>query len=390
MTGIDVLESQGFSLLRGQRVGLLTHPAGVTRSGRSSIEVLHRSPQVNLVALFGPEHGIYGDEKANVPIQDRIDPRTQLPVFSLYGQFRKPTAQMLSGIDTLVVDLQDVGSRSYTYISCMRYAMEACFEQGKRMVVADRPNPIGGLKIDGPWLEKEWMSYVGAFPMPYVHALTIGEIARMAKMEPGVMPIDNRVRQQGQLEVVPMRGWNRSTMWTDTGMRWVPTSPAIPDLSAAMGYAMTGLGCQLGGFSHGYGTRYPFRLLQYSGRSPEAIAERLKQRRIPGLDFRVLSFQENRQPRRGTYVMVQDWHRLRPTEISFHLMAVACEWSRQNPFAAATRAQQDLFTKHVGEGAVLQALIQQGANFDIQPFLQRWERQNHAYAANKVRWHLYR
>lgn len=390
MTGVDVLESQGFALLRGQRVGLLTHPAGVNRSGRSSIEVLRLSPQVNLVALFGPEHGIYGDEKANVPIQDRIDPTTGLPVFSLYGQFRKPTAQMLSGIDTLIIDLQDVGSRSYTYISCMRYAMEACFEQGKRVVVTDRPNPIGGLKIDGPWLEKEWMSYVGAFPMPYVHALTIGEIARMAKMESGVMAIDDRTRQQGQLEVVPMRGWNRATMWTDTGMHWVPTSPAIPDLSAAMGYSMTGLGCQLGGFSHGYGTRYPFRLLQYSGRSPEAIAERLKQRRIPGLDFRVISFQENGQPRRATYVMVQDWQRLRPTEVSFHLMAIACEWSRQNPFASASRAQQELFTKHVGEGAVMQALIQQGANFDIQPFLQRWDRQNQSYAANKVRWHLYR
>lgn len=387
---MDVLESQGFSILRGQRVGLLTHPAGVTSNGRSSIEVLRRAPQVNLVALFGPEHGIYGDEKANVPIQDRIDPTTRLPVFSLYGQFRKPTAQMLSGIDTLVIDLQDVGARSYTYISCMRYAMEACFEQGKKVVVTDRPNPLGGLKIDGPWLEKEWMSYVGAFPIPYVHALTIGEIARMAKMEPGVMATDDRNRQQGQLEVVPMRGWNRATMWPDTGMRWVPTSPAIPDLSAAMGYSMTGLGCQLGGFSHGYGTRYPFRLLQYSGRSPEAIAERLRQRRIPGLEFRVISFQENNQPRRATYVMVQDWQRLRPTEISFHLMAIACEWSRQNPFSSATRAQQELFTKHVGEGAVLQALIQQGANFEIQPFLQRWDQQNQAYAANKIRWHLYR
>lgn len=389
LPGIDVLERDGFRQLRNRRVGLLTHPAGVNRRGQSSIQVLRRASAVNLVALFGPEHGIYGDERANVPIQDRVDSRTGLPVFSLYGRYRKPTPEMLEGIDTLVIDLQDVGSRSYTYISCMRYAMEACFENGKEMVVLDRPNPIGGRKIDGPWLEREWMSYVGAFQLPYVHALTIGEIARMAKQEADVLPIPDDVRRNGRLEVVPMANWSRNMLWTDTGLSWVPTSPAIPDVAAAMGYAMTGLGCQLGGFAHGYGTRHPFRLLQFSGRSPEAIAEALTARRIAGINLQVISFEEGSQTHRGAYVVVTNWRDLRPTEISFHLMALACQWNAQNPFAAATQGQQDLFTKHVGEGNVIETLKRDGAAFDVAPFLRRWSNRNAQYARRKPRWHLY-
>ena len=161
--GIDVLEESGFRAIAGKRVGLLTHPAGLNRRGESSIDVLRRAHNVRLVALFGPEHGIYGNEKANFPVDDRIDSRTGLPVYSLYGKYRKPTAKMLLGLDALVIDLQDVGVRSYTYVSCMRYAMEACFENGVEVVILDRPNPLGGLKVDGPPLDREWRSYVGAF-----------------------------------------------------------------------------------------------------------------------------------------------------------------------------------------------------------------------------------
>ena len=185
--GIDVLEHNNFRSIAGKHVGLLTHPAGLNRRGESSIDVLRRAPNVGLVALFGPEHGIYGNEKANVPVVDKIDPRTGLPVYSLYGKYRKPTAEMLAGLDALVIDLQDVGVRSYTYVSCMRYAMEACFENGVEVVILDRPNPLGGLKVDGPPLDREWRSYVGAFHVPYVHGLTIAELARIAKHTPGWM-----------------------------------------------------------------------------------------------------------------------------------------------------------------------------------------------------------
>ncbi|MFP4282570.1 MAG: DUF1343 domain-containing protein [Opitutales bacterium] len=390
LLGIDVLEERDFDLLRGQRVGLLTHPAGVNRQGLSTIEVLRRAPEVNLVALFGPEHGIYGNEKADVPIDDRIDPRTGLPVFSLYGRYRPPTPAMLSLIAVLVVDLQDIGTRSYTYVSCMRYAMEACFEAGKTVVVLDRPNPLGGRKVDGPPLDPEWESYVGAFPVPYVHGLTIGELARLAKNQPGVLKVDNATREAGRLHVVPMRGWERSMLWTDTGLRWIPTSPAIPDLSAVIGYPLTGLGTQLGGFTHGYGTAFPFRFLRYPGKSPEEIARALNARAIPGLRFRIFAFTERGEPRRGVYVVVTDWEALRPTELSFHMMQLACEWSGSNPFAAARESLQGLFNKHVGSTAWWDALSSRGENVEVSPFVERWAREARAWQQASRQWWLYR
>lgn len=387
--GIDVLAERGFAPLGGKRVGLLTNPAGVNRDGVSTIQVLHRDPRVNLVALFGPEHGIYGDERANVPVDDRIDERTGLPVFSLYGRYRRPTREMLDRIDVMVIDLQDLGVRSYTYVSCMRYVIEECFKAGKEVIVLDRPNPIGGLKVDGPPLEERWMSYVGAFRVPYVHGLTIGELARMSKEKPGVLDVPDNIRRRGNLTVIPMRGWTRDMMWTDTGLRWIPTSPAIPDLSAAMGYSMTGLGTQLGNFRHGYGTLHPFRLLQFSGRSPEAIARALTARNIPGLEFRVIRFDENGQTRRGVYVFVDDWEALRPTEVSFHMMALACEWAARNPFSAATRAQRELFLKHVGDSDWWEEITTRGADADVSGFVERWARQARAFQAESRRWWLY-
>lgn len=387
--GIDVLERSGFALLRGKRVGLLTHPAGLNNRGVSSIEVLKRSPALSLVALFGPEHGIYGDEKANVPVDDRIDAKTGLPVFSLYGKYRRPTREMLDRIDAMVVDLQDIGSRSYTYVSCMRYVIEECFKFGKEVVVLDRPNPLGGLKVDGPPLESKWMSYVGAFQVPYVHGLTIGELANMAKEKPGVLEIDDGLRRRGRLHIIPMAGWNRSMMWPNTGLKWAPTSPAIPDISAVMGYPMTGLGAQLGGFSHGYGTHLPFRLLQYPKTAPEVISNSLTLRQIPGLSFPVISFEHRGSPHRATYTRVTNWQSLRPTELSLHMMALACTWSRVNPFSAASNAQQELFNKHVGDSRVLDLLIRMGADLPISTIIASWADYSRQFSHESRQWQLY-
>lgn len=388
--GIDVLARSGFTAVRGKRIGLLTHPAGVDGSGRSSIKVLRGDSRVRLVALFGPEHGIYGDEKANVPVEDRVDPATGLPVFSLYGKYRRPTPQMLARIDAMVVDLQDIGSRSYTYVSCMRYVIEECFKAGKEVIILDRPNPLGGLKIDGPPLEQEWMSYVGAFQVPYVHGLTIGELANMAQRKPGVLKIRDSLRRKGRLTVIPMTGWRRSMMWNATGLKWIPTSPAIPDLSAVLGYPMTGLGAQLGSFSHGYGTHLPFRLLQYPGTAPEVIARALEERRIQGLEFPVVPFRVKGQARRATYVRVRDWTALRPTELSLHMMALACQWSPgNNPFAGASDALKGLFNKHTGDSRVLESLIRDGAAIDIPAFLARWDHYGRRFRDESRQWHLY-
>lgn len=396
--GIDVLEARNFSDIKGQKVGLLTHPAGVNRFGRSTISVLRKGQtrgKFKLVALFGPEHGIYGDEKANVPVPDRKDPRTGLPVYSLYGKFRHPTPEMLRGLDSLIIDLQDIGARSYTYVSCMLYAMESCFEQGVAVIVLDRPNPLGGLKVDGPPLDRQWMSYVGAFRVPYVHGLTIAELARMAKELPGWMNVPPQVQAAGKLTLVPMAGWKRSMLWHQTGLKWIPTSPAIPDPAAAMGYPMTGLGTQLGNFRHGYGTRYPFRLLQYPGKSPEQLMQAFKAKNIPGIDFHVIPFlADGEQPRRALYVLLEDWEQLRPTELSFHMMQLAAQWAEEagegNPFANAPENLASLFNKHTGSTEWWKALTSKGGKIDIRPFIEKWSRQASVFQEQTRPFWIYR
>jgi uncharacterized protein YbbC (DUF1343 family) len=388
LLGIDVLEKNNFQLLKDKRFGLLTHPAGVNRHGRSTIQILKNARNCQLVALFGPEHGIYGDEAANVPIDNRIDGRTGLPVYSLYGRYRKPSPEMLRGLDALVIDLQDIGVRSYTYISCMRYAMEACFESDVEVIVLDRPNPLGGLKVDGPPMDPEWMSYVGAFQVPYVHGLTIAELARMAKYQSGCLNIDERTRKKGRLRIVPMQGWKRSLRWPQTGLRWIPTSPYIQNLSAVLGYAMTGLGAQIGGFSHGIGTPYPFRLLRYQGKSPQEVLHALKKRRLPGLDFRIIQTESKQgQAISGVFVLVTDWERVRPTELSFHMMQLTALWAGRSIYIESKHA--DLFNKHVGSTAWWSALSQKGAQLQLSTFIREWQLAANHFQSQSKNYQLY-
>lgn len=388
--GIDILERKGFFLLKGKRVGLLTNPAGVNRNGVSTITILKKAQGVNLVALFGPEHGIYGDEKANVPIEDRTDTRTGLPVYSLYGKYRKPTSEMLKGLDIMVIDLQDLGVRSYTYVSCMRKVMEACFEENVHVVVLDRPNPLGGYKVGGPPMEKKWRSYVGAFPVPYVHGLTIGELALMAKKEKGWLDIDPEVRRSGRLSVIKMGHWSRNMLWPDTGLEWVPTSPAIPSIPAALGYAMTGLGAQLGGFRHGYGTPYPFRMLTFPGISLDRMEKALRAKKMAGLDYRQLSYDRpDGSKAQGLYVLLKDWDQLHPTELSFHMMQLACQWNNTNPFMEASFSQETLFNKHVGSTLWWNAIRRDGTNIDVKRFIHQWQREARDFQTFSRKYWLY-
>ena len=376
--GIDVLEANRFSVLKGKRVGILTHPAGVNRKGISTIDVLRRSRHLKVVALFGPEHGIYGDEKANQPIDDRIDAKTNLPIYSLYGRYRKPQPDMLANIDTLVIDLQDIGVRSYTYVSCMLYAMEACFENDVEVVILDRPNPLGGNKIDGPLLDKEWKSYVGAFPVPYLHGLTIGELAILAKSMPNWMNIESEIRKQGRLKVIPMRGWKRSMLWPETNLDWIPTSPYIPSFAAVLGYAMTGLGAQEGSFSHGIGTPYPFRLLSHKKVTSDRLLKRLKALDIAGLDFKIIRTRNAKgDPVSGVYVGINNWTQLKPTELSFYMMLMVIDLENPNPFRTTTRSA--LFNKHVGSSLWWSELTQNKRTPKILNFLNLWEQQHQSY-----------
>ena len=390
MPGIDVLESEGFAAVRGKRIGLLTHPAGTNRRGESTIDVLRRATGVKLVALFAPEHGLNGTEEAGKNVPDTVDRRTGLTVHSLHGKTRRPTKEMLKGLDALVIDLQDIGVRSYTFVSAMRWAMEACFENNVEVIVLDRPNPLGGLKVDGPPLDPELASYVGAFRVPYVHGLTIGELARMAKEAPGVLEVSAPVRERGRLTVVPMRGWHRSMRWPDTGLKFVPTSPLVQDFAAVIGYAMVGLGCEQTGFKSGVGRSFPFRTLSFKGRTPEQLIQDLAPLNLPGLTFSLVSAPDlTGKPVRGVYVEVANWNEWRPTELSFHLMRLACRYDPPNPFARLSPDKVRTFNIHVGSNEWWNALKRDGAKVDVEGFLAQWRQRGQIYEQQSRRYWLY-
>lgn len=394
MLGIDVLEADGFKAVAGKKIGLLTHPAGVNRRGESTVDVLRRAPNTKLVALFGPEHGIYGDEQAGEDVRDSIDRRTGLPVYSLYGRNRKPTPAQLKGLDALVIDLQDIGVRSYTFNVVMRYAMDACFQHGVEVIVLDRPNPLGGLKVDGPPLDPENMSGVGAFPrMPYVHGLTIGEIARMAKDGTRAisgMEVTEKVRAKGRLTVIPLRGWNRAMRWPDTELKWIATSPNIPSYESVIGYAMVGLGTQNSGWTWGIGRDFPFRGIGYPKKTPDEIIRALTAWKIPGLIFlKRPGIGSDGKLITGVYVEVTDWEKWNPTELSFYMQKQVTKWSRLNPFSVLTTDEARTFKIHVGSTAWYDAVKREGPRVDVAAFLKNWSERAKIYQEQTKKFWLY-
>ena len=394
MLGIDVLEADNFAAVAGKKVGLLTHPAGVNRRGESTLNVLRRAPKTKLIALFAPEHGFEGQIKAGDNFSDTIHTATGLPVYSLHGKNRKPTAKQLQGLDALVIDLQDIGVRSYTFNVVMRYAMDACFQYGVEVIVLDRPNPLGGLKVDGPPLDPENMSGVGAFPrMPYVHGLTIGEIARVAKDGSRAiagMELTDAVRAKGKLTVIPLRGWTRQMRWPDTELKWVATSPNIPSYEAVIGYAMVGLGTQDSGWTWGIGRDFPFRGIGYPKKNPDEIIKAMEAHKIPGLSFVKRSGAgSDGKPMTGVYVEVSDWGKWNPTELSFYMHKQAAKWSRLNPFAALTTDEARSFKIHVGSNAWLAALQREGARVDVSLFLKNWSERAAIYREQTKKFWLY-
>jgi len=390
MLGIDVLEATGFKAVAGKRIGLLTHVAGVNRRGERTIDVLRRAPNTKLVTLFSPEHGLYGDIKASVNIDNTTDQRTGLPVYSLFGKNRAPTPAQLKGLDAVVIDLQDIGVRSYTFNVVMRYTMEACFANNVEVIVLDRPNPLGGLKVDGPLLDPEWMSGVGAFRIPYVHGLTMGELAKMAANAPGVLQIPDNVRKKGRLTVIPMSGWKRSMRWPETGLRFVPTSPLVRDYNAVVGYAMVGLGCEFSGFKHGIGASYPFRGISFKNVSADKLIQDLNTLRVPGLTYRKITAPDPAgKPKEGVYVEVSNWDAWNPTEFSFALMRLACRYDPPNPFAKLNTTDARSFNIHVGSTAWWNALKRDGARVNLESFLADWRAKDRIYQQQTRQYWIY-
>jgi uncharacterized protein YbbC (DUF1343 family) len=390
MPGIDVLAETGFRAVAGKRIGLLTHPAGVNRRGESSIDVLRRAPGTRLVALFAPEHSLSGQVKAGESFGDVRHGASGLPVWSLHGANRKPTAAQLKGLDALVIDLQGIGVRSYTFNVTMRYAMEACFGHGVEVIVLDRPNPLGGLKVDGPTLDRSLMSGVGAFEMPYVHGLTIAELARIAALTPGMLAVPEATRARGKLTIVPMRGWRRSMRWPETGLAYVPTSPLVQDFGAVIGYAMVGLGCEYSGFRHGLGKAFPFRSISFKGKTPGQLATDLGALRINGAGFRKITARDAQgKTVSGLYVEITNWEAWEPTQLSFEMMRLACTYAPPNPFVRLDARDARSFNIHVGSTAWWEALRRDGAKVNLEAFRHDWRDRCLAWQQQTRRFWLY-
>ncbi|MEQ8330984.1 MAG: DUF1343 domain-containing protein [Longimicrobiales bacterium] len=278
--GVDVLLSDSLHLVRGRRVGLVTNHTGRDADGRSSIDRLAEHPEVELVALYSPEHGIRGEEEAGAHIDSSVDAATGLPVHSLYGQTRRPTPEMLEGVEALVFDMQDIGARYYTYVSTMAYAMEAAGTAGIPFVVLDRPNPIRGDVVQGNVLDTAYSTFVGLYPVPMRHGMTPGELARMYAGEFGV---------EATLHVVPAAGWRRDVPYDGTGLPWVPPSPNMPTLESALAYPGT---CLFEGtpLSVGRGTDHAFQWVGAPWLDGAALADALNAYGLEGVRFEPATF----------------------------------------------------------------------------------------------------
>jgi len=355
--GNEVLVTHKFKELAGKRVGLITNPSGVNANLESTIDVLRAAPNVKLAALFGPEHGVYGDVPAGEKIESRTDPRTGLPVHSLYGATRKPTPGMLKSLDALVYDLQDTGCRSYTFISTMGVAMEACGEAGIEFIVLDRPNPLGGLRIEGAMIEDEKLrSFVSKWDVPYVYGMTCGELARMINDK-------GWIKTRCELTVVPMKGWKRAMVWRDTGLPWVSTSPHVPHGESPLFQVATGMIGEIGGASTGIGYTLPFQCIAAPDVDKHKLAETLNAYHLPGVRFQPVSYKPyyftfSNQVISGVQVYFTDPARAPLTAINFCAMEALKKVAGRDLFEEAVKAGKkfDMFDKVNGTEATRKAL----------------------------------
>lgn len=392
LTGLEVLQERNFAGLTGKRVGLVTNPSGVDRNLRSTIDILYNAPGVELVALYGPEHGVRGDVYAGGKVSDSVDDRTGLPVYSLYGPTRKPEPEMLEGIDVMVYDIQDTGARSYTFISTLGLVMEACAEQGIEVMVLDRPNPLGGNKIEGSYVEPGYFSFVSQYRIPYIYGLTVGELAMLINEEG--LNCGQTGRQQParcRLTVVPMKGWHRDMLYQDTGLPWVLPSPNIPSADSPQYYCAAGICGELYGFLNiGIGYTLPFQVFAEEWIDAERLKSLLDSYGIPGVSFRTIYFKplSGRSAGRlvqGIQYFFTDYDAAPVTLVQFYVMqAVAALYPDRKPFETATGV--GLFDKVCGSDHIRKTF---GARYMVSDIIGFWNRDVSDFRKISSRYHLY-
>lgn len=369
-TGIEVLRDRGFDILQGKRVGLVTNPTGVDASLNSTVDILASAKGVKLVALFGPEHGVRGDYAAGDIVGTTKDPKTGLPAYSLYGRIRKPTADMLKDVDVLVYDIQDIGCRSYTYISTMGLAMEAAADAKIPFVVLDRPNPLGGLKIEGNVAEEAFFSFIGQYAVPYVYGLTCGELANLLN---GEKMLAGAARCS--LSVVPMKGWKRSMTFEQTGLPWVPTSPHVPMETSPAHYVATGVLGELGVISEGVGYTIPFRTFAAPWIDPYRLADGMNSLKLPGVLFRPIIFKPFYGRWKDSTLYGVQVHITNPAAVDllglqFHFLEVHNRlYPERNPFTLANQSRLHSFDLAAGTDNIRKRLTEKMTYESVKAYL---------------------
>jgi uncharacterized protein YbbC (DUF1343 family) len=385
--GIDELEKSHFAILQGKRIGLVTNPSGADSRGRSAIDVLDHGAGFKLVKLFGPEHGIDGQVQAGHEVSNSRDRRTGLPVYALYntpnGNYRHPTAQMFAGLDAVVYDVQDLGNRSYTFISTLGYVMDEAAKDNIQVIVLDRPNPLGGQRIEGPLLDPSAQSFVGLYDIPLVYGLTPGELAQWINAHYLTNPC--------RLTVVRMGGWTRNMVWEDTGLHWIPTSPNIPTIGAARGYTATGFLGEIG-IESGIGSPVPFQVVSGRGWNTGELARRFNALRIPGVHassyrYRTSGGHWSGASYEGVYLAIDPRNAGNLTAISFEAIQLLEQTvDGFSPFARTSADQRSMFDKVTGQPSIRRQLL---AGRPVRDLVRSWSSGVTRWAQDRVPYLLY-
>lgn len=353
--GVEVFfEEKHFEALKGKKIGLITNHTGVDRKLRATIQIFLETPGLNVHALFSPEHGIDGRAYAEEKVQH--GKHLHLPVYSLHGATRRPTEEMLTGLDVLVYDIQCVGSRAYTYPSTLFYAMEEAAKRGIEVIVLDRPNPINGEMIDGPLLEEKWRSFIGYVNVPYCHGMTIGEQAKFFNVEYGI---------GCNLQVVPMKGWKRSMTYRDTGLPWVPPSPNIPEEDTPFFYPTTGILGELKILNIGIGYTLPFKIAGAPWIDGKKYAEALNAQKLPGVTFVPFHFKPfyglyKGQDCQGVLIRVTDSLKYRPLSVQYLLIGILKSlYPKQFDQRLAESGSKEYFHRANGTESILRILTEE-------------------------------
>lgn len=386
-SGLETLVSSNFGILKGKKIGLITNPTGVDHDLRSTIDILFNAKDVRLVSLYSPEHGVRGDFGAGEQVGTITDPLTNLPVHSLYGKTRKPTPEMLNGIDILVYDVQDIGSRSYTYISTLGLAMEAAAENNIGFVVLDRPNPLGGIRMEGPVTLPAFTSFVSQFPIPYIHGLTVGELATFLNEE-GLLK--NGVKCK--LDVIRMSGWKRTMSFEKTGLPWVPSSPHIPHASSPLFYPATGIFGELYVISIGVGYTLPFQLFASEWFDADSLSGNLNSLHLPGVIFRPVHYKpyysvSQGKTVHGVQIHIMDQEKASLSLIQFYILQEAKNlWPEKDVFALCEKSRLDMFDKVCGTDKIR---VEFSKTYSVESIIGLWTKDIPAYREKAKKYFIY-